>query len=109
MGLHKRSNKQLEDSAIYDGINCNEKICSQLVDSSNNCFKKLNSDGYISYKEKKDVTYEDKKVSNLGKLYLLPKIHKILFNVTGRPVISNCRTPIKKVSEFLDYHLTPIM
>ena len=50
-----------------------------------------------------------KKVSNLGKLYLLPKIHKRLHNVPGRPVISNCGTPTEKASEFLDYRLKPIM
>ena len=27
----------------------------------------------------------------------------------GRPVISNCRMPTEKVSEFLDHHLKPIM
>ena len=53
--------------------------------------------------------YEYKKVTNLGKLYLLPKIHKRLYNVPGRPVISNCGTPTGKVSEFLDHHLKPIM
>ena len=46
---------------------------------------------------------------NLGKLYLLPKINKRLHNVPGRPVISNCGTPTKKASAFLDYHLKPIV
>ena len=32
-----------------------------------------------------------------------------MFNVPGRPVISNCGTPTEKVSEFLDSHLQPIM
>ena len=53
--------------------------------------------------------YEYKKASNLGKLYLLPKIHKRLFNVTGRPVISNCSNPTEKCAEFLDYHLKHVM
>ena len=57
----------------------------------------------------KYFTYEYKKACNLGKLYLLPKIHKRLSNVPGRPVISNCGTPTEKVSEFLDHHLKPIM
>ena len=35
---------------------------------------------------------------------MLPKIYKCLFDVSGRPVISNCGTPTEKVSEFL-YHL----
>ena len=42
-------------------------------------------------------------------MYLLPKIHKRLSDVTGRPVISNCGTPTEKVSEFLDHHLQPVM
>ena len=33
--------------------------------------------------------YERKKAFNLGKLYRLPKIHKRLFNMPGRPGISN--------------------
>ena len=42
-------------------------------------------------------------------MYLLPKIHKRLFDVPGRPVISNCGTTTEKVSEFLDHHLKPVM
>ena len=42
-------------------------------------------------------------------MYLLPKIHKRLDNVPGRPVISNCGTPTEKASGFLDHHLQPIM
>ena len=50
-----------------------------------------------------------KKACNLGKLYLLQKIHRRLFNLPGRSIISNCRTPIESASEFLDHHLKPIM
>ena len=49
------------------------------------------------------------KTTKLSKLYLLPKIHEGLFKVPGRMVISNCRTPNEKVSEFLDHHLQPLM
>ena len=45
--------------------------------------------------------YEYKRVTILGKLYLIPKIHKRLYDVPGKPVISNCGTPTEKVSEFL--------
>ena len=47
--------------------------------------------------------------TNLGKPYLLPKIHKRLSDIPGRPVISNCGTPTEKASEFVDFHLKPIM
>ena len=42
-------------------------------------------------------------------MYQLPKIHKRLVNVPGRPVISNCGTSTEKASEFLDHQLQPIM
>ena len=65
--------------------------------------------GHITKKELKYFRYEFKKSRNLGKLYLLPKIHKSLENVPGRPVISNCSTQTEKVSEFLDPHIKPVM
>ena len=76
----------------------------QLVDCSNRFFKNLKMKGHIMEKELKYFSYEFKKSCNLGKLYLLLKIHKSLENVPGRPVISNCGTPTEKVSEFLDHH-----
>ena len=42
-------------------------------------------------------------------MYLLPKIHKKQQDIPGRPVISNCGTATEKVSEFLDFHLKPVM
>ena len=63
----------------------------------------------ISDKQLKYLTYQYKKVTNLGKLYLLPKIHKGLAYVPRRSVISNCSTPTEKASEFLDHHLKPVM
>ena len=105
----KEAEKQLGDSTVCEEINYNKKILSHLVYSSNKYFKKLNSSGHISYKEIKCFTYECKKACNLGKMYLLPKIHKRLSNVPGRPVISNFGTPTEKVSEFLYHHLKPIM
>ena len=44
----------------------------------------------------------------LGRFYLLPKIHKRLNSVPGRPVISNSGFYTENISEFLDYHLQPL-
>ena len=49
--------------------------------------------------------HEYKKVTNLGKLYLLPNIHKRLYDVPGRPIVSNFSAPMEKASEFLDHNL----
>ena len=65
--------------------------------------------GHITEKGLKYFSYEFKKSCNLGKFYLLPKIHESLENVPGRRVISNCGTPTEKVSEFFDHHLKPVM
>ena len=43
-----------------------------------------------------------------ARFYLLPKIHKRLHNVPGRPVMSNCGFYTENISSFLDYHLQPL-
>ena len=105
----REAEKQLEDPNVYRKVAFKDKILSQLVDCSNRFFKNLKMKGHITEKELKYFSYEFKKTCNLGKLYLLPKIHKSLENVPGRPVISNCGTPTEKVSEFLDHHPKPVM
>ena len=57
----------------------------------------------------KYFTYKYKKSTNLGKIYLLPKTHKRLNSVRGRPVISTCGAPTEKASEFLHFHLKRFM
>ena len=44
----------------------------------------------------------------LGRFYLLPKIHKMLYNVPRRLVISNSGYYTENISAFLEYHLKPI-
>ena len=94
------SEKQLSDETIYKDINFKDKILQELADNSNKLFRNLKTKGSITEKELKYFTIKFKKATNLGKLYLLPKIHKRLENVPDRPVISNCGTPVEKVSEF---------
>ena len=43
-----------------------------------------------------------------ARFYLLTKIHKRLYNVPGRPVISNCGFCTENISSFLDHHLQSI-
>ena len=43
-----------------------------------------------------------------GRFYLLPKIHKRLHRVPGRPIIPNSGFHTKNISAFLDFHLKPI-
>ena len=94
---------------MYQKVNFKEKLLCELVDKSNSSFKELKRMGCISDKILKCFTYEFKKATNLGTFYFLPKIHKRLENVPGRPITSNCGAPTEKASEFLDFHLKSIM
>ena len=105
----KEAEKQLNDTNVYTDVCFNEKLLQELVGTSNKLFQNLKAKGKIGDKELKYFTYQYKKVTNLGKLYLLPKIHKRLANVPGRLVISNCGTPTVKASEFVDHHLKSVM
>ena len=80
-----------------------------MVDKSNKIIRSLKSQDKITEKELKYFTYEYRKATNLGKMCLLPKIHKRLSNVPSRPVTSNCGTPTEKVSEFLGFQLKTVM
>ena len=48
------------------------------------------------------------KDTKFARFYLLPKIHKRLHDVPGRPVISNCGFYTKNISSLLDFHLQPL-
>ena len=101
--------KHLSDSSTYKEVKFGDKELFTLVEESNKMFRRLLSNKCILAEECKYFSYNFKKVTNLRKLYFLPKIHKRLHNIPGRPVISNCGTPTEEVSEYLDYHLKPIM
>ena len=100
----------MKDENVYRNINFNEELIEDLTQYSNKIFKDLLRGGYLTEKQRDYYyNYKYKKTCNLGKLYLLPKIHKRLYNAPGRPVISNCGTPTEIVSEILDSQLKPIM
>ena len=101
--------KQLNDKAVYKDVNFDKDLIPNLTGKSNSLLKSLKRRHLITEKAFKYFRFEFKKTCNLGKLYLLPKIHKRLSNVPGRPVISNYGAPTEKVPEFLDSHIQPTM
>ena len=80
-----------------------------LAETSNKLFRNLKNKGRITEKQLEYFTIDFKKATNSGKLYLLPKIDKRLFEVPDRLVISNCGTPTEKVPEFSDSELKSVM
>ena len=100
-GYLREAEKQLSDKNVYQEVQFKKQMLSNLVDASNKFLRGLKPNRFIAeVKELKYFTYEYNKVCNLGKMYLLPKIHKSLSDVSGRPVISNCEMPTKKYQNF---------
>ena len=98
--------RQLKDENVYKNVNFNEKLIEGLTKYSNKIFKNLRRGGYLTEKQLDYYSYKYKTTCNLGKLYLLSKIHKRLYNVPERPVISNCGTATEEASMFLDSQLS---
>ena len=98
---------QLYYTKVYKNISERKDLILKLTEKSYKIVESLKRRGFIS--EKQYFYFDLKKACNLGKLFLLPKIHKRMFNVPGRPVISNSGKPTEKVSKFLDSHLQLIM
>ena len=70
--------KQLNNKSVYKNVIFKEKILQDLAETSNNIFKSLRGKGKITEKQLKYFTIAHKKSVNLGKMYVLPKIHKRL-------------------------------
>ena len=97
----KKAQRQLSDNSIYTEVKVTEKDLVDLVDKRRiKKEKHYSGEGELNY-----FKFNFKKPTNVEKFYLLPKIHKSLSKVVGRPVISNCRMPTEKISEFLDHPL----
>ena len=109
MTILRKLKNNWETKVCIRKLNFKEKLLRDLVDKSNSSFKGIKRKGCIFDRILKYFTNEFKKATNLGRFYLLPKIHKRLENVPGRPVISNCGAPTEKASEFLNFHLKSIM
>ena len=103
------SDRQLKDNKTYESGSFKDVDLVELIEKSNSIFQSLRKRKPFTEEELKYFTYKYKKVTNFGKMYLLPKIYKRLVDVPGRLVISNCGTPTEKDSKFLDHHLQPIM
>ena len=106
--------KQLNDESVYKSVKFKDETPQNLAEKNNGIKRKvskclkdkgLKEKGKITEKQLRYFTIEHKKATNFGKMYLLPKIHKRLHDVPGKPVMSNCGTP----TEFLENELSKVM
>ena len=99
---------RLSDKTFYNDVTFNKNIIPNPTEKSIKIFENWKRRGFITEKQLNYLRFDSKNSCSLGKLYFLPKIHKLLSNVSGRPVISTSETTTEKVSEFLDNQLQPI-
>ena len=98
----REANSQLSAKDVYREVKGDAEGTLMKVISF---LRKIRNRGEIS-----DETLDYFLVNNpkLGRFYLLPKIHKRLHNVPGRPVISNSSYFTENNSSFRDFHLKPL-
>lgn len=99
----KEAEKQLSDEKVYEEVSPKYELHLRNIISS--FLAKVKVRGDIS---NQTLDYFMVNKPKLGRFYLLPKIHKRLYNVPGRPVISNTGFYTENISAFLDYHLQPL-
>ena len=99
----KEAESQLNDSEVYNRLDSDpsERLHQIISDT----LKTISNRGDLD-----QATLDYLLVDNprLGRFYLLPKIHKRLNSVPGRPVISNRGFFTENISAFLDHHLEPL-
>ena len=99
----KEAESQLSDEQVYERCPTDPlPILQRLITTT---LRQIERTGEIGANTLKFLEKSDE---NLCRFFLLPKIHKRLFNVPGRPIISNCGYLTEHISEFLDYHLQPL-
>lgn len=78
-----------------------DNILQDLAEKSNGIFKGLKQKSKHTVNQLKYFKIEHKEATNFGKIYLLSKIHKRLYDLPGKAVISNCGKSKEKAGNFL--------
>ena len=99
----KEAENQLGDTNIYDEVPNDAKPLMNII---LNTLENIRKRGDICTDNLNHFIIKDAK---FARFYFLPKIHKRLYNVPGRPVISNCGYYTENISSFLDFRLQPIV
>ena len=98
----KEASKQLEDNEAYlEDPNDSSALVSNIFKFLEKIRKRRDlSQDTLNYFLVKDPKF--------ARFYLLPKVHKRLYDVPRRPVISNCGFYTENISSFLDICLQPL-
>ena len=95
-------NRQLNDSKFYKRLN--EDKTADIQKRVTLYVNRMYHDGLINDKTRQYLIQTDVKP---GRFYILPKIHKP--GNPGRPIVSSNSHPTERISQFVDYHLQPLV
>ena len=98
------ANRQLADTSFYAGLD--HDPTEPLTQEINPFITKMFSSSEIG---KRCFHYLLNTHTRPGRFYLLPKIHKNVLPLPGRPIISAIGSPTEKISEFIDHFLQPFL
>ena len=97
-----RNSTDVDEPPTY--IHTYEEVCNDpepLIRTINKAIEKIRKRSDVNADAIKYFMVRDPK---FARFYLLPKIHRWLHDVPGRPVISNCGYYTESISSFLDFH-----
>ena len=97
-GYIKEVEKQLGDEHVYEEVSNDATL---LLKTINEVIAKTRKRGDL---KRDNLDYFIMKDPTFARFYFLPKIHKRLHNVPGRPVISNSGNYTENIFSFLDHH-----
>ena len=95
----KEAEEQLSCKEIYEEVADDP---SPIIETMHRTPGKIRKRGDI---DSNTLKYFDVEEPKFGRFYLLPKIHKRLHTVPGRPAISNSGFYTENISAFLDFIL----
>ena len=93
--------KQLGNEEVYEEVSNDAAPLLKIV---NAVIAKIRKRGEV---KRDNLDYFIVKNPKFARFYILPKIHKRLHNVPGRPVISNNDYYTENISSFLNHHSQP--
>ena len=94
--------RQLNDSKFYKTLD--RDITTDIVKRIRIYEERMHRDKIIDDHTKRFLILTDPKA---GRFYILPKIHKQ--GNPGRPIVSSNSHPTERISQFVDYHLKPLV
>ena len=95
----KAEDKQLGDKRVYEEVS---NDVAPPLKSINEFMAKIRKRGDL---KRDNLEYFITKDRKFPSFYVVPKIHKMLHNAPGRPVIYNSDYSIQNISLFLDHYL----